>query len=80
MNTGKDYAILITGFLSALMLFLGTLGFSFEWFTAESIDAVGTVIIAAVPLFGAMYAVWKNTYVSRKAQMQKKVLEQRGLK
>ena len=71
----KDYAILITGFLSALLLFLGTVGLSFEWFTTESIDALGLVITAAIPLFGAIYGVWKNTYVSKKAQEQKEVLE-----
>ena len=71
----KDYAVLITGFLSALMLFLGTIGFSFDWFTTESIDALGLVITASLPLVGSLYAIWKNTYVSKKGQEQKEVLE-----
>ena len=71
----KDYAILITGFLSALMLFLGTVGFSFEWLTPDNIDAFGVLIAATVPLLGSVYAIWKNTYVSKKAKEQKEVLE-----
>ena len=35
----KDFTILLGGFLSALLLFLGTIGISFDWFTQQSIDA-----------------------------------------
>ena len=38
------------------------------------------VIIAAVPLVGTLVAVWKNTYVTKKAEAQKRVLERNGLK
>lgn len=76
----KDIVTLVTGFLSALLLFFGTVGISFKWFTIESIDAFGVLLGAFVALVGASYAVWKNTYVSKKAKVQKKALEREGLK
>ena len=80
MRTGKDFTILLSGFLTSLLFFLTTIGVSFEWFTIKSIDAFVVLIGAAIALGVNFYAVWKNTYVSKKAQIQKKVLEQRGLK
>ena len=80
MNTNKDITILLSGFLTSLLFFLTTIGVSFDWFTIESIDAFVVFIGAVIALGVNGYAIWKNTYVSRKAQIQKKVLEQRGLK
>ena len=80
MRTGKDTTILLSGFLTSVLFFLTTIGISFDWFTIESIDAFVVMIGAAIALGVNMYAIWKNTYVSKKAQIQKKVLEQRGLK
>lgn len=75
----KDIATLVTGFLSALLLFFGTIGISFDWFTTESINAFGILLTATFALFGALFAIWKNTYVSKKAQEQKEVLKDNDL-
>ena len=74
----KDIATLIGGFLTALLLFLGTVGISFDWFTQESINAFVVLIGAAIALAINFYAVWKNTYVSKKAKLQKKALVAQG--
>jgi len=75
----KDFTILLGGFLSALLLFLGTIGISFDWFTQQSIDAFVVLVGAAIALGVNGYAVWKNTYVSKKAKEQKKVLKDNDL-
>lgn len=75
----KDITIVIGGFLSSLLLFLASVGISFEWFTEESIDAF-TVLVGAAILLGAnFYAIWKNTYLSKKAKEQKEHLKEKGL-
>lgn len=77
----KDIVILVTGFLSTLLLFLGTINVYFEWFTMDSINAFGALLGAGLALGGALYAVYKNTYaVTRKSRKQAKVLERNGLK
>ena len=77
----KQYFALFGGWLSAVLLFLGTLNIQFEWFTTESIDAFVAVLVAAVPFIIVIYGVWKNSYrLSEKAKQQERVLKQRGLK
>lgn len=77
----KDIVILVTGFLSAVLLFLGTINVYVEWFTADSINAFGVVLGAGIALGGALYAVYKNTYaVTRKARKQAEDLKERGLR
>ncbi|AMQ06719.1 phage holin [Sporosarcina psychrophila] len=77
----KQYVAMFGGWLSAVLLFLGTLNVKFEWFNQESIDAFVVVLIAAVPFFLIIYGVWKNTYLVRKrAKEQERALKQRGLK
>lgn len=75
----KDIATLLGGFLTALLLFLGTVGISFDWFTQESINAFVILIGAAIALGVNLYAIWKNTYVSKKGQAQKEVLKDNDL-
>ncbi len=75
----KDITILLGGFLSSLLLFLSAVGISFEWFTKESIDAFVILFGAAIALGLNIYAVWKNTYVSKKAKEQKEVLKDNDL-
>ncbi|WP_066307786.1 phage holin [Bacillus sp. FJAT-29814] len=75
----KDIATLLGGFLTALLFFLGTIGVSFDWFTTESINAFILVVSAGTALVINLYAVWKNTYTSKKAQLQKKALQAQGL-
>ena len=74
-----DWAKLITGFLGALLLFFGTVGLSFDWFTTASIDALGIVITAAIPLGMALYGVWKHNFVTKKAKQQKEELKKKKL-
>ena len=75
----KDIGTLLGGFLTALLLFLATIGISFEWFTQESINAFVVLVGALAALVINIYAVWKNTYTSKKAQLQKKALQAQGL-
>lgn len=76
----KGLAILIMGFLTTLMGFLATLNIHFHWLTDASISAFGALFVAAVMLGGSLYAIWKNTFVSKKAQKQNKELHKRKLK
>lgn len=75
----KDVFTLLGGFLTALLFFFGTIGISFDWFTQDSINAFVVLISAFVALIINVYAVWKNTYTSKKAQLQKKALQAQGL-
>jgi protein-S-isoprenylcysteine O-methyltransferase Ste14 len=75
----KDIFTLVGGFLSAMLLFLGSIDVSFDWFTETSIDAFVILLAAAVALVLNLYAIWKNTFVTKKAQLQKKALQAQGL-
>ncbi|MGN7402719.1 phage holin [Cytobacillus praedii] len=75
----KDIFTLLGGFLTAVLLFFGTIGISFDWFTQESINAFVIMVGAFVALAINLYAIWKNTYTSKKAQLQKKALQAQGL-
>ena len=76
----KDIVTLLGGFLTSVLLFLGTVGISFEWFTQESIDAFVIAAGALVALGINFYAVWKNTYVSKRAKAQERMLKRTNLK
>lgn len=75
----KDIVTLVGGFLTALLLFLGTVGITFDWFNQTSIDAFVVLLGAALALGINVYAVWKNTYLTKKAQKQKEELEKKDL-
>lgn len=75
----RDIATLLGGFLTSLFLFLAAIDVSFDWFTMDSIDAFVMLCSAAVALGINLYAVWKNTYVSKKARKQKEALKEKGL-
>lgn len=45
----KQYIALFGGLLSAVLLFLQSLGFTFTWFTDSTIDAFINALFAAVP-------------------------------
>ena len=77
----KQYVALFGGWLSAILLFLGTLNVSFDWFNQESIDAFVVVLGASIPFILVLYGIWKNTYlVRKKAKAQENVLKRNGLK
>jgi Co/Zn/Cd efflux system component len=75
----KDIFTLLGGFLTAVLLFLTAIGIKVDWFTQESIDAFVFMVAAFVALAINLYAVWKNTFVSKKAKKQKETLKQKGL-
>lgn len=77
----KQIIALFGGWLSAILLFLGVVGLSFDWFNQESIDAFVVVLMATVPLVVALYGIYKNTYrLSDKAKRQEQELKRKGLK
>lgn len=77
----KQYIGLFGGLLSAVLLFLQTLGFYFNWFNQDSIDAFVNVLLAAVPFVIVIYGVWKNSYiVTKQAREQEQHLKEKGLK
>jgi SPP1 family holin len=73
MNNKKDYLILLAGFLGALKVFLASLGY--DVLPDATIDSIVDMIGFGV----ALYAIWKNTYVSKKGKLQKEVLKRSGL-
>lgn len=77
----KQYFALFGGWLSAVLLFLGTLNVKFEWFNQDSIDAFIAVLVAGVPFILLLYAVFKNSYIIKKrARAQEETLKRQGLK
>ena len=77
----KQYIALFGGLLSAILLFLQSLGINFTWFTDDTINAFVEVLLNAVPFILVLYGVYKNTYiVTKKAKEQEKALKEEGLK
>ena len=77
----KQYIALFGGLLSAILLFLQSLGINFTWFTDDTINAFVEVLLNAVPFVLVLYGVYKNTYiVTKKAKEQEKALKEEGLK
>lgn len=77
----KQYVALFGGFLSAVLLFLGTLNIEFQWFNTESITAFTAVLVAAIPFVLLIYGVYKNSYVmTDEAREQEAELKRKGLK
>ncbi|MGE7624629.1 phage holin [Viridibacillus sp. NPDC096237] len=83
MTTEKltQYIALFGGLLSAVLLFLQTLGVIVTWFTNETIDAFVNALLATVPFILVVYGIYKNTYLlTKKARKQEKTLKSEGLK
>lgn len=77
----KQYIALFGGLLSAILLFLQSLGINLTWFTDDTINAFVEVLLNAVPFVLVIYGVYKNTYiVTKKAKEQEKALKEEGLK
>jgi len=76
----KGLVTLVTGFLAALMGFLATINIEFSWLTEDSINAFGVLLFSAIILAVNVYAIWKNTFTTRKAQEQNEVLYKSGKK
>ncbi|MGG0666433.1 phage holin [Viridibacillus arvi] len=81
MEKLTQYIALFGGLLSAVLLFLQTLGIRVTWFTNETIDAFVNSLLAAVPFLLVVYGIYKNTYLlTKKAREQEKTLKSEGLK
>ncbi len=81
MDKFKQCIALFGGMLSAIFLFLKSIGITFDWFTEESISAFNQVLLTAIPFFFVFYGVWKNSFIiTKKAKEQEKVLKEKGLK
>ncbi|KOO49483.1 phage holin [Viridibacillus arvi] len=81
MEKLTQYIALFGGLLSAVLLFLQTLGIRVTWFTNETIDAFVNSLLAAVPFLLVVYGIYKNTYLlTKKASEQEKTLKSEGLK
>jgi len=81
MDKAKQVVALVGGFLSAIFLFLQTVGVAFDWYNPERIDAFVALLAAGVPLVFALYGIYKNSYLmSEKARKQEAELKRRGLK
>lgn len=75
-KTWKDWGILLTAWLSILALGLkATFNVDITPYVGDIVSFVLLSIFVAVSAWG----VWKNTYVSRKALLQKKALKAQGL-
>ena len=75
-KTWKDWGVLLTAWLSILALGLKAI------FNVDITPYVGDIIsffLLTIFIAVSSFGVWKNTYVSKKAQVQKEVLQASGL-
>lgn len=79
-DKNKGLAIMISGFLFALMGFLSTLNIEFEWLSEASINSFTILLVAGAQLVITLYATWKNTFTGKKAQKQNRELKKKGLR
>jgi hypothetical protein len=75
VSTGPDWLTLILGLLGAIKLLLAAPPLEIQ-IPNETFDA----ILNLVSIIFTGVGLWKNTYISKKAQQQKSVLQQTGLK
>lgn len=77
----KQIIALFGGALSAIFLFLKSIGVIVPWYTEETIGTFVNAVTAVAPLVLVIYGIWKNTYVlTHQARYQEKVLKDKGLK
>jgi hypothetical protein len=75
-KTWKDWAILLSGWLSLFALGLkGIFNVDITPFTSD----IANFFILSIFIGVNGWTVWKNTYVSPNAQLQKKALQAQGL-
>jgi hypothetical protein len=75
VSTGPDWLTLTLGLLGAIKLLLAAPPLEIQ-IPNETFDA----ILNLVSIIFTGIGLWKNTYISKKAQQQKSVLQQTGLK
>lgn len=80
----NDFIKLVTTMLTAFMFFLGTIGYTFEKFNLQSIEAFGIFLAALIPFGYVLYGIWMNTFTRWKAfrladeKKQKRLVDERG--
>lgn len=57
----------IVAMLTALMMFLGAIGYTFEQFNPNTIEALGIFLTALIPLGITLYGIYMNTFVDKTA-------------
>lgn len=62
-----DFIKILTTMLTALMFFLGSMGYAFEKFNPETIEAFGIFLAALIPFGYVLYGIWMNTYTRWKS-------------
>lgn len=76
-----QYVAMIGGALGGILLFTQSLGYDFNNFNNDTIDAFVNMLESFIPLALVGYGIWKNQYlVSDKAKKQEQELKQKGLK
>lgn len=57
----------IVSMLTAVMMFLAGLGYTFEQFNPNTIESLGIVLTSLIPLGITLYGIYMNTFVSKGA-------------
>lgn len=70
----------LIGMLSALLPLLAILGISQSWFNEEFISSLQVFLVALIPFVYNLYSIYNNHFSGKKAQAQKRVLKEKGLK
>lgn len=76
----NDLVKIITTMLTAFMFFLGTIGYTFEKFNPQSIEAFGIFLAALIPFSYVLYGIWMNTFTRWKAFMTAEEKKRQRLK
>lgn len=69
----------ITAALTAIMMFLAGLGYTFEQFNPNTIESFGVVLIALIPLAITLYGIWMNTFTKLESFQKAKEKEAQRL-
>ena len=80
-NKTTEWVALIGGVLSALLLFLRSIGIEALWFNEDTIGSFLNLLTTVIPLFFVFFGIYKNQYlITPKAKQQEEVLKKEGLK
>lgn len=63
----QDLVKQIVAMLTAVMMFLAGLGYTFEQFNPNTIEALGIVLTSMIPLGITLYGIYMNTFAGKHA-------------
>ncbi|WP_270995615.1 hypothetical protein [Listeria seeligeri] len=72
----KQWAIQLTGLLTAIYTLLTSLNLHFDWFTTDSINAFVAVFVALAAFAGTLYPAFKNTFLFKNGKQQAKLIQE----